>query len=135
MDTIRKIEILGPGCSRCTETYRVVQQVVADAGASFEVTKDDSIERMLELGLVSTPGVAVDGKVVLAGRIPRAGEVRQLLGIEQQPSRAASTPHAAWKEEAVLDSKRTRPDDPLLRPPPFASPPFPRSSHFERNRP
>ncbi len=80
-DTIRKIEILGPGCSRCKETYRVVQQVVADAGAAFEVTKDDSIERMVELGLLATPGVVVDGAVVLSGRVPKPQEVRRLLGL------------------------------------------------------
>ena len=81
MDTIRKIEILGTGCSRCRETYRVVQQVVADAGASFEVTKDDSIQRMLELGLLATPGVVVDGNVILSGRVPKPQEVRKLLGL------------------------------------------------------
>lgn len=80
-DSVRKIEILGPGCTRCKETYRVVQQVVADAGAPFEVTKDDSIERMVELGLLATPGVVVDGAVVLSGRIPKPQEVRKLLGL------------------------------------------------------
>ena len=82
MDNIRKIEILGPGCARCKETDRIVREAVEQAGLDCEVTKSDSIQRMLELGLMSTPGVAVDGKVVLAGRVPRAGEVRQLLGIE-----------------------------------------------------
>jgi small redox-active disulfide protein 2 len=76
-----KIEILGPGCTRCKETYRVVQHVIERAGLDAEVVKDESIERMMALGLMSTPGVAVDGKIVLSGRIPKAGEVRQLLGI------------------------------------------------------
>ena len=80
-DTVRKIEILGPGCSRCKETYRVVQQVVAEAGAAFEVTKDGSIQRMLELGLLATPGVVVDGTVLLSGRVPKVQEVRKLLGL------------------------------------------------------
>ena len=79
--SIQKIEVLGPGCSRCKETFRIVQQVVAEAGLDVEVVKDESIERMMALGLMSTPGVAVDGKVVSAGRIPRADDVRQLLGI------------------------------------------------------
>jgi hypothetical protein len=37
---------------------------------------------MIELGVLATPGVAIDGKVVVTGRIPKAAEVRQLLGIE-----------------------------------------------------
>jgi len=76
-----KIEILGPGCTRCKETFRVVRHVVEQAGLDANVVKDESIERMMALGLMSSPGVAVDGKVVVSGRIPKADEVRELLGI------------------------------------------------------
>ena len=78
---MNKIEVLGPGCSRCKETYRVVQHVVEQAGLKIEVVKDESIERIMALGLMATPGVVIDGKVVVSGRIPKAAEVRQLLGI------------------------------------------------------
>jgi small redox-active disulfide protein 2 len=78
----QKIEVLGPGCTRCKETFRVVQHVVQQAGLSVEVVKDESIERMMALGLMATPGVAIDGKVVISGRIPKAEEVRKVLGIE-----------------------------------------------------
>lgn len=75
----KKIEILGPGCSRCKETYRVVRQVVETDHLEADVEKVESVERMIELGLLATPGVAVDGKVVLSGRIPKADELRKLL--------------------------------------------------------
>ena len=81
MATPRKIEVLGPGCTRCKETFRVVQHVVEQAGLAAEVVKDESIERMMALGLMSTPGVAVDGKIVFNGRIPKAEEVREFLGL------------------------------------------------------
>ena len=81
MSTQKKIEVLGPGCSRCKEAFRIVQQVVAEAGLDIEVIKEESVERMMALGLMATPGVAVDGKVVLSGRIPRPDDVRHLLGI------------------------------------------------------
>ncbi len=81
MSTQKKIEVLGPGCSRCKETFRVVQHVVEQEGLSIEVVKDESIERMMALGLMATPGVVIDGKVVLSGRIPKADEVRHLLGL------------------------------------------------------
>ena len=77
----RKIEVLGPGCARCKETFRVVQHVVETEKLPFEVVKDESMERMLALGLMSTPGIAIDGKLVLSGRIPKADEVRKLLGV------------------------------------------------------
>jgi small redox-active disulfide protein 2 len=81
MSTLKKIEVLGPGCSRCKQTFHVIQQVVEQEGLAIEVVKDESIERMMALGLMATPGVAIDGKVVISGRIPRPDEVRQLLGI------------------------------------------------------
>lgn len=77
----RKIEILGPGCTRCQETYRVVRHVVEQAGLDIEVVKDESYERLMALGLMTTPSVVLDGKVVVSGHIPKAEEVRKLLGI------------------------------------------------------
>jgi small redox-active disulfide protein 2 len=74
-----KIEVLGPGCTRCKETFRVVLHVVEQSGIDAEVVKDESMERMMALGVMSTPGVAIDGKLVFSGRIPKAEEVRQLL--------------------------------------------------------
>ncbi|MCM2314372.1 MAG: thioredoxin family protein [Thermoanaerobaculia bacterium] len=78
---MQRIEVLGPGCTRCKETYRVVQHVVETAGLQVELVKDESYERMAALGLMATPGIAIDGKVVVSGRIPKAEEVRHLLGI------------------------------------------------------
>jgi small redox-active disulfide protein 2 len=75
------IEILGPGCARCHETHRVVRHVVEQAGIDCLVQKNESIDRMVELGVLRTPAVAIDGRVVLSGRIPKAEEVRRLLGL------------------------------------------------------
>ncbi len=75
----KKIEVLGPGCVRCKETYRVVQHLVETEQLPFEVEKVESMERVIELGLMATPGVAVDGKVLFSGRIPKAEELRVAL--------------------------------------------------------
>jgi small redox-active disulfide protein 2 len=80
--SVSVIEILGPGCARCQETHRVVQHVVDQTKLDYLVQRITSIERMVELGVLSTPAIACDGKVVLSGRIPRAEEVRRLLGLE-----------------------------------------------------
>jgi small redox-active disulfide protein 2 len=79
--TIRRIEILGPGCARCKETYRVVRQVVEGAGLGCEIIKNESIDRMVELGLLASPGLAIDGRLVISGRVPGADEIRRLLGV------------------------------------------------------
>jgi small redox-active disulfide protein 2 len=81
MDAIsrRKIEVLGPGCTRCKETLRVVEHVVETEKLPFDVEKSESMERMIELGLLATPGIAVDGKILFSGRIPKAEEIRTAL--------------------------------------------------------
>ena len=75
----RKIEVLGPGCARCKETFRVVSHLVETERLPFTVEKVEGMERMIELGLLATPGVAVDGKVIFSGRIPKAEELRVAL--------------------------------------------------------
>jgi small redox-active disulfide protein 2 len=75
------IEVLGPGCARCYETLRVVRHVVDEARLECRVKKSESVERMADLGVMRTPAVVFDGKVVLSGRIPKTEEVRQLLGV------------------------------------------------------
>lgn len=82
MGDVKVVEVLGPGCPRCQETYRVVRHVVESRGVECTLRKVEDLQRMVALGVLQTPAVAVDGKVVLAGRIPRADEVAKLLGIE-----------------------------------------------------
>ena len=79
--SVSVIEVLGPGCARCHETHRVVQHVVDEAKLECVVQKSTSIERMIELGVLSLPALVFDGKVVLSGRIPKTDEVRRLLGL------------------------------------------------------
>ncbi len=82
MDTpIKVIEILGPGCARCHETDRVVRHVVDEAKLVCRVEKSEAIERMVELGVLRTPAIAFDGRVVHQGSIPKSEDVRRLLGL------------------------------------------------------
>ena len=79
--SVSVIEILGPGCARCHETQRVVQHVVEQAGIDCLVQKNESIDRMVELGVLRTPAVAFDGRIVHQGSIPKSEDVRRLLGL------------------------------------------------------
>jgi len=82
--SINVIEVLGPGCARCHETHRVVQHVVDEAKLDCVVQKSTSIDRMIELGVLSVPAIAFDGKVVLSGRIPEPDDVRRLLSLARR---------------------------------------------------
>jgi len=79
--SVSVIEVLGPGCPRCHETFRVVRHVVDEAHLECLVRKNESLERMADLGVMRTPAIALDGTVVLSGRIPKTEEVRRLLGL------------------------------------------------------
>jgi hypothetical protein len=55
---VHVIEVLGPGCARCHETHRVVRDVVEEARLDCQVHKSESMDRMVELGVLKTPAVA-----------------------------------------------------------------------------
>jgi small redox-active disulfide protein 2 len=78
---VQVIEVLGPGCARCQETHRVVLDVVDDAKLPCAVKKSESMDRMIELGVLKTPAVAFDGKIVLSGHVPKSEEVKKLLDL------------------------------------------------------
>lgn len=74
-----KIEVFGPGCAKCKEAEEIVKNVVKETGASATVDKVSDIKQMMTMGIMSTPAVAIDGKVMLTGRVPTKDEVRGWL--------------------------------------------------------
>lgn len=73
------IKILGPGCSNCQNLERVTREAVADLGLDATVEKVTDYPTIAGYGVMSTPGLVVDEKVVVSGRVPRAAEIRMLL--------------------------------------------------------
>ena len=74
-----KIVVYGPGCAKCKQAEQVVRQVVAELGTAVEVEKVDDLGEMIRAGVMSTPAVAVDGKVKVTGRVPSPQEVKAWL--------------------------------------------------------
>ena len=75
-----KITVYGPGCKKCHEAEELVKQVVAESGSNAAVEIVSDLRAMMKMGIISTPGVAVDGVLKLAGRVPKADEIRGWLG-------------------------------------------------------
>jgi small redox-active disulfide protein 2 len=75
------IEVLGPGCQKCQYTERVVREVVESAGIAAEITHVTDYAQIAQRGVMSTPGLVIDGTVVLAGRVPTREQVAAWLGV------------------------------------------------------
>ena len=74
-----EIKILGPGCSKCNTLDKLTHDVVEKNGIDATITKVDDIMEIMKYGIMSTPALVVDGKVVVKGRVPSADEIKQLL--------------------------------------------------------
>ena len=73
------IKILGPGCANCVNLERVTREAVTDMGIDAQIEKVTDYGAIAGYGIMSTPGLVVDEKVLLAGRVPTAAKVRELL--------------------------------------------------------
>lgn len=73
------IKVLGPGCANCTSLERVTREAVADLGIDATIEKITDYAAIAGYGIMSTPGLVVDEKVLVSGRVPSATQVRQLL--------------------------------------------------------
>ena len=74
-----KIEVLGPGCPKCHSTAENVKQALAQLNRADEVVKVTDIKTMIAKGVMMTPGLIIDGKVVLQGKIPTVEQVKELI--------------------------------------------------------
>ncbi|MEO8571422.1 MAG: thioredoxin family protein [Chloroflexota bacterium] len=76
------IEVLGPGCHKCEYTEKVVREVVDAAGMTADIRHITDYAEIAARGVLSTPALAIDGVVVIAGRVPTRVQVVDWLGID-----------------------------------------------------
>ena len=74
-----EIKVLGTGCAGCRTLYETVTQAIAELGISAAIVKEEDITEILSYGVMTLPGLVVDGRVVLAGRKLSLAEVKELL--------------------------------------------------------
>ncbi len=78
--TTLHIEILGPGCANCRALEAATRQAVADLGLDATLDEVTDYAAIAGYGVMSTPGLVVDGQVVSTGRVPTAAQIAELLG-------------------------------------------------------
>lgn len=74
-----KIQILGTGCAKCKKLAEVADQAAKELGLNYELIKVTNLMDILDFGVMSTPGLAVDGKVLTSGQVPTVDRVKSLL--------------------------------------------------------
>lgn len=74
-----EIKVLGPGCAKCKNLDKAVREVVDELGMDAQITKVEDIMDIINYGIMSTPALVVDGKVVIKGRVPSKEEIKSLL--------------------------------------------------------
>ncbi|MDD5472066.1 MAG: thioredoxin family protein [Sideroxydans sp.] len=67
---MKNIKVLGTGCSNCKTTLKLIDEVAKAKGLAVELEKVEDIAAIMGYGVMSTPGVVIDGKVVHAGGVP-----------------------------------------------------------------
>jgi small redox-active disulfide protein 2 len=77
---MRTIEVLGSGCPNCRRLEANALEAVKMAGVEAEVHHVTDPGEIVSRGVMSTPGLVIDGKVVSTGRIPSAGDIAAWLG-------------------------------------------------------
>lgn len=77
--TDMEIKILGTGCPKCKSLEQLTREVVERNGIEATVSKVEDIVAIMNYGVMTTPALVVDGKVVVKGRVPSAEEIRKLL--------------------------------------------------------
>jgi len=74
-----EIKVLGTGCAKCKNLEKATREAVEKSGIKANITKVEDIVEIMQFGVMITPALVVDGKVVLKGRVPSIDELTQLL--------------------------------------------------------
>ena len=76
---MHKIQVLGTGCSKCVSLTKAATAAAEELGISYEIEKVTDFLKFADFGVMITPALVVDGKVVVAGSVPKHEELLKLL--------------------------------------------------------
>lgn len=72
---MKNVKVLGTGCANCRNTVALIEAVAKERGADITFEKVEDLPAIISYGVMSTPGVVIDGKVVHAGGVPSRGKI------------------------------------------------------------
>ena len=74
-----EIKVLGPGCSNCKTLEKAVINALAELDIAANVSKVEDIVKIMEYGVMSTPALVINEKVIFSGRIPSPSDLKEIL--------------------------------------------------------
>ena len=74
-----KIEVLGTGCAKCKSLLKIVEKAVSESGIQAEIIKIDSIQEIMERGVMMTPALFIDGESKMMGKTGTVEEIKKML--------------------------------------------------------
>lgn len=67
---MKDIKVLGTGCANCKNTIKLIEEIAQEKNQAIKLEKVEDIQKIMSYGIMSTPGVVIDGIVVHAGGVP-----------------------------------------------------------------
>jgi len=67
---MKNLKVLGVGCANCRTTVKLLETIAHENGVDIQMEKVEDMEKIMSYGIMSTPGVVIDGQVVHAGGVP-----------------------------------------------------------------
>lgn len=74
-----EIKVLGPGCPKCKNLENLTRDIVTENNIDASVEKVDDIIKIMEYGIMRTPGLVIDGKVMFSGMVPSKEELKKII--------------------------------------------------------
>ncbi len=74
-----KLQVLGTGCPKCKKLAANAEEAAKELGLAVEIEKVTDIDKIIDFGVMSTPSLAIDGKIVVVGKVPSVEDIKKLL--------------------------------------------------------
>ena len=76
---MKRLQVFGPGCAKCKKLAEATEEAAKAMGIEYSLEKVSDLVQMMNHGIMSTPALAVDGEVKVAGRVPGTDEIKKML--------------------------------------------------------
>ena len=78
-----KIQVLGTGCPNCKKTAQIIKDAAhklgLTEGSDYSLEKVETVSEIMKFGILMTPGVVIDGKVISSGRVPSLADATTMI--------------------------------------------------------